>query len=352
MYEEMNVAQLRTEARDMFGPGSWIASARREVLVDALRRGEKPDLDETPGLEPDEEKGAELDNVLPAVIAAAIAEYLPEKKSAVDEVKVREMIAEEIAKQRPAKLEIKKPDGEMIVTDRQHELFPVLLQWANLRLNVWLHGPAGSGKTMAARKAAEGLGLQFRHTSLCEQTTKSELAGRLDANSKYQRTGFRECYESGGVFLLDEIDRGRGNTLSWLNAAIENGDCEFPDGPIKRHEDFILIACANTSGTGANRLYNDAKQLGAATLDRFVFIYWGYDEGFERHLAGNDEWVDRVIELRRSADRLGVRHVISPRASIVGARAIANGIKKKHVEEALVFKGLKEETVKKIKAGA
>lgn len=45
------------------------------------------------------------------------------------------------------------------------------------------------------------------------------------------------------------------------------------------------------------------NQLDGASLDRFVFVFWEYDEDFERHVAGEDQadWTKFVQKCRRSA---------------------------------------------------
>ena len=79
-----------------------------------------------------------------------------------------------------------------------------------------------------------------------------------------------------------------------LNSALANGSCAFADGMVKRHEDFILIATANTFGNGANAQYVGRNQLDSATLDRFVTIEWGYDEELEMAIASDKEWCETV----------------------------------------------------------
>jgi cobaltochelatase CobS len=40
-----------------------------------------------------------------------------------------------------------------------------------------------------------------------------------------------------------------------------------------------IVATANTFGTGADRVYVGSLQIDGATLDRFAFLEWPYDEG-------------------------------------------------------------------------
>ena len=231
-----------------------------------------------------------------------------------------------------------------------HRDFPTLLKLASLRHHVFMVGPAGSGKTTLASQVAEALGLSFYFTGALLQ--KYELLGYMDATGRYVGTSFRSAYEHGGVFLFDEVDSSDASALVAFNAALEQPQTDFPDGMVKRHPDFVAIAAGNTYGRGADRVYVGRTQLDGATLDRFTVWNLDYDEDLERALAGNDTWVDRVQALRAAALRLGIRHIISPRASYKGAAQLAAGFTRTQVEDMTVFKGLDPAQVRKIRETA
>jgi len=224
----------------------------------------------------------------------------------------------------------------------QHQAFPKLLGVVGQRVNVLMVGPAGSGKTVGAEKVAQALGLEYRSISVGAQTTKTEFFGYMDATGRYVKTLFRDAFEFGGVFLLDEMDAGNANVLTSINQALANGVTAFPDGMIKKHSDFVLIATANTWGQGANREYVGRNQLDAATLDRFAVIEWQYDENLEDSLVSNKEWLEEVRRVRKIVSERKIRQVISPRASIVGAKLLAAGISEDDVKEMILFKGMNE----------
>jgi MoxR-like ATPase len=244
---------------------------------------------------------------------------------------------------------------------RQHAQFPLLVSIIARRRNIWLAGPAGSGKTSAAHAAARALSLAFGSISVGPQTTQSALFGYMDAHGNYIPTEFRRRFEQGGVFLIDEIDRGNPGVLTALNQAIENGTCAFPDAMIPRHPDFITVAAANTYGTGASREYVGALQLDAATLDRFVMLHWDYDEALETDIAratftasgGTDStiisrWLLKVRYARQRATALSIRHIVSPRASIVGADLLGSGLPESTVAPLVLWKGLDSDTIARL----
>lgn len=232
----------------------------------------------------------------------------------------------------------------------QHKQLPVLAQILSAKLHAFLVGPAGSGKSSAAEQVAKQMNLSFTAQSVCAQTSKSELLGYMDANGRYVASLFRKAYEQGGIFLLDEVDAGNANVLAVLNSALSNDFCSFPDAMVTRHKDFLLVAAANTFGNGADRQYVGRNQLDAATLDRFVFLEWEYDKDFELELAKNESWTEYVQRVRKVVGELKIRHVISPRASIGGAKLLEVGMPRDQVEKSVLWKGLDQDSLKAVKA--
>jgi MoxR-like ATPase len=187
---------------------------------------------------------------------------------------------------------------------------------------------AGTGKTFAGQQTAEALNLNFYAMSVGVQTSKSDIIGYQDASGRYVRTHFRDAYENGGVFLMDEIDAGNANVLIQINAALSNGMCAFPDGMVIQHEDFVFIASANTFGNGANRQYVGRNQLDAATLDRFTVIEWLIDDELESNLAiglNGKAWYMAVRAARDYVAEKNIRALISPRATLKGSTLLNSG---------------------------
>lgn len=213
-----------------------------------------------------------------------------------------------------------------------------VLEVCSRSLNCMIVGPAGSGKTSLAAQVAAALELDFFATGAVDSPYK--LSGFIDAGGKYQRTAFRRAFEDGGLFLFDEIDASSANALMFFNAALSNDWCDFPDGMVKKSNNFRVIAAANTFGTGRDRMYVGRNQLDAATLDRFVTIDIDYDEALERKLAGDDVWVDIVQTIRKIVFKNKLRVVVSPRASMQGAHLVDLGWELRDVLSATVLRGV------------
>ena len=154
-----------------------------------------------------------------------------------------------------------------------------------------------------------------------------ELLGFIDAGGTYHRTAFREAFENGGAYLFDEVDGSDNSAILALNAALANGQCQFPDGMVKRHPDTVIMASANTHGLGATAEYVGRARIDGAFLDRFgVRFNWGYDNALEIAISGHEGFARRVIAARTRASVAGLKVLITPRASQAGAALIAAGM--------------------------
>jgi len=245
-------------------------------------------------------------------------------------------------------VEIKINDREPHKVDGiTHKQFQLILQYIHTG-NVYLRGPAGSGKTSVAEQTAKALNVPFYFTGAINSEYK--LTGFIDAQGRVINTEFRKAYEHGGLFLFDEIDGSLPGAVLAFNAALANDWADFPDGKVRRHKDFYCIAAANTFGSGADRIYVGRNQLDGATLDRFYFVDFDYDEDMERVLACNDNWVTRVQQVRKAVNELKLRRVVSPRSSIQGAKALLNGVPQSEIEKATIFKGMDQDEITKIEA--
>lgn len=244
---------------------------------------------------------------------------------------------------------VKQENKEPRNVGTQHREFETILQTISAGVNLALVGPAGSGKTTCVHHVAEALSLPFYSKSVSAQTGVHEFFGYQDANGNYVRTLFREAYENGGVFLLDEFDAGNPNVLASMNQATANGSCAFADGMVQKHSDFVVVMAGNTYGHGATSEYVGRNQIDKATLDRFAFIYFDYDESFELALSTNKDWTKEVQAIRKKVCEKRVKTIVSPRASFDGAKLLAKGMKKELVKQLLIYKGLTQDEVNLIK---
>lgn len=244
----------------------------------------------------------------------------------------------------------------------QHNMFAKVLSTISNGNHLYLVGPAGTGKSTIAENASQALGLGFSSKSCSSQSTEASLLGYMSATGGYVGTSFRTAYETGQVFLLDEVDNGNPNILTVLNSALSNSFMAFPDGMVTRHKNFVLVATANTFGNGATAEYVGRNALDKAFLDRFVSLNIDYDADIEqamldsvKGLDGNigTHWLQVVRKARANVSNYGLKVVVSPRATLAGAKLLRDKDiwTMAEVMESTILSGVKDDQKAKIMEG-
>lgn len=270
---------------------------------------------------------------LEQVVADIVAGIIDTTEQTIDEAQIKALIEKHATKT----LEV-KTKGETIKIEGAHKSLAELVQWLSVDEHVYMHGPAGSGKTTLASQAAEALGREFYKTGAV--LSKYELVGFVDGAGTYHKTAFREAWEKGAVFLFDEMDSSAAEAIVAINDALSNGTYTFPDKPeaVPMGEGFRAIGAGNTTGTGATRQYVGRNPLDAASRDRFKVLEIEYDEALEERIGlaafkqygGKDENLPNcktslaeLVRVRKQSDKLGFHVVVSPRATVRVAKAWA-----------------------------
>lgn len=225
------------------------------------------------------------------------AEDVVAKAGAKLEEQARKSLAEAAKAYRP--VVIRKGKKTTKIQGVMPAEFERIVQLASQRVPVMMVGPAGCGKTFLGDKVAEALDLDFFDQSCSEGVSESIFTGWLlpigaSGRFEYVSSPFIECYENGGVFLLDEIDAADPNLLTFLNKAIANDSFMLPQRfkkpLVEKHPDFVVIAAANTFGKGADTEYVGRNALDAATLDRFRvgMVHMDYSNEVESALVDSE----------------------------------------------------------------
>lgn len=205
--------------------------------------------------------------------------------------------------------------------------------------NIWLCGPAGSGKSMMTRQVAAELGLPYLCISCGIGTSSTEFVGY-----KYptrESTKFAEYYSKPSIILLDEFTALDPAVAQICNAALANDEIETTTGTVYRDPNCIIIATSNTFGGGASRQYVANNQLDASTIDRFIggIIEVNYSESFESQY--DPEVVNYVNSLRNIIKTYDFRRIASTRMIQAGC-----ALKKAYVmdwKDQLIINWSKEE---------
>lgn len=292
------------------------------------------------------------DDVNEQALIAAIRNL---KGGAVDVSKVREIVAEELAKlaesnpQKAAKLaKIAKAN-----TGNNKEVFckkfnRIVAKVAR-GINVYLYGRAGSGKSHTAEQVARALGLDFYGQTTIQFA--HDVRGYGDAGGNFQDTPFFKAFCYGGLYFQDEYDRSNPEAAIVLNSALANGWYDFPIvGRVTAHENFRFMAAGNTTMNGADEEYVTGQVMDASSRDRFGFFFEvDYNHEVEMAIAHNDgEIVEFVEDVRNAIREAGVLHVVSYRATacMIDERENENDLEACLSE--CVFKGLDVDTIREI----
>ena len=292
------------------------------------------------------------DDVNEQALIAAIRNL---KGGAVDVSKVREIVAEELAKlaesnpQKAAKLaKIAKTN-----TGNTKEVFCKKFERITAKvargINVYLYGRAGSGKSHTAEQVARALGLDFYGQTTIQFA--HDVRGYGDAGGNFQDTPFFKAFCYGGLYFQDEYDRSNPEAAIVLNSALANGWYDFPIvGRVTAHENFRFMAAGNTTMNGADEEYVTGQVMDASSRDRFGFFFEvDYNHEVEMAIAHNDgEIVEFVEDVRNAIREAGVLHVVSYRATacMIDERENENDLEACLSE--CVFKGLDVDTIREI----
>ena len=273
--------------------------------------------------------------------------------AAMDEAAVRriaEAMFNEYAEAHPAEMKAAKKAVKK-ATKKADEVhcakYDRILAKVSRGRRVYLHGPAGSGKSHTAEQIAADLGLPF-----FGQTTiqfAHDVRGYGDASGSFVDTPFFKAFAdeehggTGGLYFQDEYDRSNAEAAIVLNSALANGWYDFPViGRVTMNPNFRFMAAGNTLMKGADDGYITGQEIDPSSRDRFDFYFEvGYLREVELHIAhGNTEIVDFVEDVRQAIKACGIEHVVSYRATAAMTDEVENENDLVACCEEGVFKGL------------
>ena len=243
-------------------------------------------------------------------------------------------------------------DGKKTTTKTEQVLdpnFANILKLVAAHENVYLYGPAGSGKNTIAEQIAEALGVEFYYQNTL--VTKFDVSGYKNAQGEYEETAFYKAWKNGGLFFADELDNSTAEAIIALNAALANGYYTFPNSSEKvaKHQDFYCIAAGNTNGQGATEEYCGRYQMDESSRDRFAFIEIGYNEKIEESICGGHlDILEFVRDLRSVTKSLQIKLICGYRA--ISRLAKFYDMDTKFVLDSFIFKGIAKDDIREIAA--
>jgi cobaltochelatase CobS len=256
------------------------------------------------------------------------------------------------------------PEAERkdIVISGEHPQFAEVLTAITDKTYPYVYGPTGSGKTFATKKMAELLKVPFYRKVMSSQASESALMGYGQGGGQYVEGIANRAYKDGGLLLIDEIDNGNANINTVIKQLADGDECYFPVvGVVKKHDNFYLVANANTIGNGATRQYVGRAPQDKAMLNTFVYFEWNYDQEFEERIAWNefvhwggtardvfDNMINDFWKMRKATDELSIDHIFSTRNLLQLSKATARGWDIKTITKSIIVRGLDKDQYRKI----
>lgn len=243
-------------------------------------------------------------------------------------------------------------DGKKTTTKTESVLdpnFENILHLVAAHENVYLYGPAGSGKNTIAEQIAEALGVEFYYQNTL--VTKFDVSGYKNAQGEFEETPFYKAWKNGGLFFADELDNSTAEAIIALNAALANGYYTFPNSgeKVAKHPDFYCIAAGNTNGQGATEEYCGRYQMDESSRDRFAFIEIDYNKKVEESICGGHlDILEFVRDLRSVTKCLQIKLICGYRA--ISRLAKFYDMSTKFVLDSFIFKGLAVDDIREIAA--
>lgn len=214
--------------------------------------------------------------------------------------------------------------------------------------NVYLYGPAGSGKNTICAQVAKALNLEFYYQNTL--VTKFDVSGYKNAQGEFEETAAYKAMKNGGLLMLDELDNSQAEAIIALNAALANGYYTFGNGEqVKLHKNFRCMAAGNTNGQGATEEYCGRFAMDESSRDRFAFIRIGYNSDIEKSLSkGHTDILEFVHDLRNACKSLQIKLIAGYRA--IGKLAKFYETDTEAVLNAFIFRGMQKDDIRQIAA--
>lgn len=250
-------------------------------------------------------------------------------------------------------IEIRVPDKEPKKITGAHFLFERLVRLVGAGVHVHLWGPAGTGKTTAALQVAEALSRFAEIDTLDRSTFRSMVQGFMSPNGDKVHTSFTRCWTEGKIYVADECDNAPGAVQTLFNSALANNMASLAWGNEQMAKGFGFVSCGNTPFR-PTRNFPDRLPGSGAFMDRLYFMYWPLDRSIMRSYANLprqaaprreywkvspeswERWIEGVMDY---CERAVPTLAVTPRAAIVGIKALSLGESPEEVADALVFRG-------------
>lgn len=337
--QTLTTGELRKLVRDSgIAKGTVVAGLNKANAIQTLLDGRLPgtakpedvaDVHKIPHSESDEEVVRKLMGVLKGggLNEAQVLAIADQSLDARFEELVKE-VSERVVVPTTVRIERETEEGETESEDLGlvHHSFETVLKMLKGGLNVYLHGPTGTGKTHTGELLAKALGVEFYSNGRVD--TEYKLLGFIDANGVYHETEFIRAWRDGGVYLFDELDDSDTSACTAFNGALSNGYVDSPIGRIYQHAKCYIVGGGNTTMRGEMVGGFIRREMDTAFRERFAFVYYPTDLALEQALVPSAycDWLTIARTARHAIEKHGVYKVeASMRCVLQGVKLLDAG---------------------------
>lgn len=242
--------------------------------------------------------------------------------------------------------------GKTTTTENEetyHQKFEEILNYVCNNENVYLYGPAGTGKNVICKQVANALKASYFYNNTLY--TKYDCIGYMDATGNFVKTVLYDFLKSEGAALMffDELDNSMAEAVIPLNDLLADGKLTFANGEtLYLSEDKHIIAAGNTDGRGATDEYNGRYKMDESTRSRFLFINVDYCRKVEESIVKESKYIlDFIDELRKACKQTGIKLILGYR-EIIRLKKYENN-KPENVLQAAILKGLTVDCINELK---
>jgi hypothetical protein len=356
-------------ARTVGGGGALCPTCMKEYLsLTSPKKAEPEPVQEpimTKTTTPSASAAAGIEGALGALIrdnvGSVVRTQLHEMGITTDSVKA--LICDVIAEKAIPHVTVRKnPDPADPPFKLVHMNYEAAKFWLDMGVSIYLNGPAGSGKTVAAQQLAEEYGRNCTIIPCHGEMTVYDLSGYRDGHGEFCPTPFYHAWQRGDVIVIDEVDKSPGEVNVFLNSATAQGVITFPNGEtLEKQEQSHLIFTGNTKMSGADAAYSAGQRQDGSFSNRLVAIDWPFDANLELALAEQEaiahggtklqgkSVLTKIQKIRSVLEDLGMTYIVGQRQTMMASAALAAGRSEDTVYAEVVYNWMDPRDAERVK---
>ena len=146
-----------------------------------------------------------------------------------------------------------------------------------------LYGETGTGKTLFFEYVSARMGIPLKRVNMREDMLSAELEGSkelVNGQTISKLSEIVKVYEQGGIALIDEIDKAPAGVQHFLHAFLDRRELSLTslNLSVKASPMAVIVATANTNGTGENQRYHSSQTYDRSLARRMKMLETFYPQ--------------------------------------------------------------------------